>query len=1506
MREKHKMKKTKTGASGKAAVLLLALILALTGSFAAPARADGEGASLFSAGKTYAVPLKIYINYTSTAMPSTSNAKVQFNEAAMVTKNRDGTLRVTLRFNSYSIVDAVQIVKPDLAAEAATSYGTALSKMPMGIEGFAEDGAALRTALANAWASEEFDHWHMDADDVVVEGGRNDADRELDFGYLSFDLEESVLTQSVSNRLMVRAFSAAANAAPNTSPIVFDVSRAAEIPESVAAGEHTFGVTHAEVRSASSSGSDANVYGFARNIAENVTLIEKTLCTTASALVYANGEAAIRVGLSEYDDKATYNITAVQRAVRRDLSQRAHLQYLFSEFYAEYEDADIDEGANELVYRSDLRPEDLIFGVLFKFTYMRTGTSAVSPFLTLIRLLPLPEENYGTANAAAAALADGDYTVPAALDGDYADALDSAALTVSGGAIEARLNTKEFTHDSQTARVASIANIGGSGLSATPAAIEAGSAFDFMLPAYDGDPIAMQLTLDGGSEAKAHSLTLDFSRAKPKKIETPKSQYTEFTSSDGKIKIGINADDAPQGAQFSAMAYREYNKEEMTRATRSTFEQYATNAAATEDDYAVYVVKFKDADGKALEPTTFLEFTPPQEWDLSKIVVHVFGFTAGDATTLVRDYENRKILVPMNGAVTQCFLNATVFFVNDVEPLDPTALADGLHKVRIVTKSATKNSFSMSNAVIDHTAAYIEKTGETTRLYMGLLGSVLNMYMYDGHYSDGTRTQAEYLAYISESDGTLTHFPDYENLTEPNRLAFDMAAPADADNTYWVRFDIPAMDHAMGSGIPGDLSGSRDARLFVLSAEKIDGPNPFAGYDKTVIRAQIDIANRLIAAGTLSEAETNALAGAVATAQTAYDDAANLSSDGIKAARDAIAAAIAGIDTTLPVSKAALAAALSAAAGKAETDYTAASYDALRDAATVAWGVYDDEDATQEDVDAQVAALTAAMAALVPKAADPSADTAALEAAVFDAKKFAANAPAYESGAYAALTAAVAAAEKALLTAGLLQEQANAQAAALNASVAALAEKAALKQRLSGEVSLAGKTTLKNYVTPAADSMGNAGIDHSLSKVVIDEEGKAELRLFFKALSTGGFTGYLLDLFKVGEILYDKDQYIESWVKINLPVHSVHEGATDDFGPPEGRQYPREIGVPIDLGQEEVIVSVFVPVMESIQTGSGTQLARLRIDWSAVDLAGGTEVADIAALSLAVDDAKTVVAANYRTESYAALAAGIAAGEYLIANNETLTVTQDMIDARVLAIAAAKAALIAKASSVGVAPEVISNGEDKTTVSTLTEEQAAKLTQAAGSAIDDAKAAAQAGEVAVAEIRIAVDADTLDTTGVTEAVTNIPKTAVAAIVAEASKAENANVEIALTVESALESGVATVTLDNAALAQLAETAARTSDEMISVTVTADATAELTPTQESAVPEGKVPFSVTIQVGDTVLMDLGGAIAVTVPYVKQGDASKKVVVWYVPADGDKAKVDGAVYADGKLTFVTDRI
>jgi hypothetical protein len=395
-------------------------------------------------------------------------------------------------------------------------------------------------------------------------------------------------------------------------------------------------------------------------------------------------------------------------------------------------------------------------------------------------------------------------------------------------------------------------------------------------------------------------------------------------------------------------------------------------------------------------------------------------------------------------------------------------------------------------------------------------------------------------------------------------------------------------------------------------------------------------------------------------------------------------------------------------------------------------------------------------------------------------------------------------------------------------------------------------------------SMGNAALAHDQSFVRVKDGGTAEAHLFFKALTFTGLTGHLEKLSLVTNIQRD-DNIVTKYDKTPATVVSNYTGtadATDEFGPINTAAYPREVSIPVEIGKTYTTVEVFVPVMEKAVGGAGTQLARLQIDWSALGI-------------------------EENPESPPATEAPIASKPPVA--QESVSVTTEI-------------------------KENTASGGGKIAESTVTVEQANAIASNASSVVTGAKATAAAkiaaGETVVAEIKIEIAAEqkaaaveTAKSNNVTETIVNVPKTAIAAIVAESTKEDNANVELVLTVESVLASGLAEVTLDAATLAQ-AVSAAGTA-ETVTISVAADATATLTQTQKSVVPAGKVPLSVTITAGAVPITDLASDIAITIPYVKTSGTDKKVVVYYVAADGSTTKHD-ASYENGRVTFTTDKL
>ncbi|MDR3288526.1 MAG: FIVAR domain-containing protein, partial [Peptococcaceae bacterium] len=633
---------------------------------------------------------------------------------------------------------------------------------------------------------------------------------------------------------------------------------------------------------------------------------------------------------------------------------------------------------------------------------------------------------------------------------------------------------------------------------------------------------------------------------------------------------------------------------------------------------------------------------------------------------------------------------------------------DGLYRAIVKIMHAGGNIPSMANSTVANgNIVYVNVADNKKTLYLemqpllalGWMGYLSQLSYFDGG-SSGTKTPAEVLSYytaeeINTPPGDGGMAADL-GLTYPKRIAIPLN-DIENDGGYLINVIVPIMD-ALGGGTPGDGSGTQNARVFFTSVTEYDGSNPYASYDKTVIGVNIEQARTLL--NTLSDAGKTILTPAIATAQAAYD--ADPQTDAaILAARDALRVAIETAQAaTEPetVNKNALETKLTDAAAYTADDYTEASYDTLQTAIAAAETVFHDGDATQDEVDAQVAALNAAIDNLVPQSAGTTVDTGALETAIYEAKQLSATAASYEPNAYAALTAAVTAAEAALQTAGLTQGQIDAQSVSLTAATDALIGATALKLRLVGEVSLAGKTQLLNYSNPNQNSMGNAAIDHAQSKIVVDGNGNAELRLYFGPLSTLGFSGYLQSLAKVTSLYYDGEGYIDRWDKINATIYAVYDGVTDAYGPAAGTRYPRELGIPVTIGDtDDVIVEVFVPVMDAISPGSGTQLARLRIDWSGIDASGESAVAaDVTTLTAAIADADANADAdNYTAASYNALAKSVEAGSYLIANNETLTVTQAMVNSRTAAITAARNALLAPENPNGDDPDGDDpNGDD--------------------------------------------------------------------------------------------------------------------------------------------------------------------------------------------------------------------
>ena len=293
---------------------------------------------------------------------------------------------------------------------------------------------------------------------------------------------------------------------------------------------------------------------------------------------------------------------------------------------------------------------------------------------------------------------------------------------------------------------------------------------------------------------------------------------------------------------------------------------------------------------------------------------------------------------------------------------------------------------------------------------------------------------------------------------------------------------------------------------------------------------------------------------------------------------------------------------LAEAEEKEETAYTPPSWKVFSEKVDLAKQVQLDSEASTAEVTKAVEELTNGMNGLVERA-----DTAELNNLIQEAELIKNNG--YTEDSWNQLQTAIQEAKALLANADASQNEVNNQTAALQQSMDSLKKDGELdKNNLEdGVYSIYGemvKVNRKDF------SMSNDAINHTVKLTV--ENGQYYLTMDFKGLSYLNKFGYLAEL-----AYYDNgfvyDQYGEiNGTLIAAEVLSTQKNADgtdvmDEFnqtgGSYEGKLYPDQVKFPLvsdALNDEDgcVPLQVFVPVMEDISAGSGTQNVLLKLDWS--------------------------------------------------------------------------------------------------------------------------------------------------------------------------------------------------------------------------------------------------------------------------------------------------------------------
>ena len=141
-------------------------------------------------------------------------------------------------------------------------------------------------------------------------------------------------------------------------------------------------------------------------------------------------------------------------------------------------------------------------------------------------------------------------------------------------------------------------------------------------------------------------------------------------------------------------------------------------------------------------------------------------------------------------------------------------------------------------------------------------------------------------------------------------------------------------------------------------------------------------------------------------------------------------------------------------------------------------------------------------------------------------------------------------------------------------------------------------------------SMGDAAIEKPIGVMV--KNGKLNLKIKFTSLTIKlGNTKYLGYLGELNYLTYSDDDVPTGNEAIYPTAVDEYYDVYDEFNNPEDGQdkymmsleekrYPKQLSMPVESGDEEIWVQVYVPVMEAINAGGGRQYARLQLNWNSL------------------------------------------------------------------------------------------------------------------------------------------------------------------------------------------------------------------------------------------------------------------------------------------------------------------
>ena len=257
--------------------------------------------------------------------------------------------------------------------------------------------------------------------------------------------------------------------------------------------------------------------------------------------------------------------------------------------------------------------------------------------------------------------------------------------------------------------------------------------------------------------------------------------------------------------------------------------------------------------------------------------------------------------------------------------------------------------------------------------------------------------------------------------------------------------------------------------------------------------------------------------------------------------------------------------------------------------------------ATESEVAAAEKSLTTALNGLVEKEV---VDKSKLESKIAEAKTFVSQTDVYTESSLATLQSAINRAQNVMDNDSASQKLVDEQVTKLTEAIQQLAKKndgkLDIKNLADGVYSVYG-TMVK--VDKNTYSMSNEAINHTIKLTV--KNGKYYITLNFNGLTVGQKLGYLSQLkyFTTGYTI-DKKYGTPQGNLADVTVDSYQKNTdgtlvSDSYG----TNYPDIVTfelIPEALNDGYVPLQVFVPIMDAISSGTGTQPVFLKLDWSSL------------------------------------------------------------------------------------------------------------------------------------------------------------------------------------------------------------------------------------------------------------------------------------------------------------------